>query len=89
MSVSEAEPVGSRISAGALFVLAAGLSWSFTGISLRLAPDLELVAVPGVAEPRHLACAFAEELCDPRAAGRPAAFHAPARIGVIVALRSA
>ena len=25
---------------GALYVLAAGLSWSFTGIFLRLAPDL-------------------------------------------------
>lgn len=42
MTVAEARAAPERgFLVGALYVLAAGLSWSFTGIFLRLAPDLD------------------------------------------------
>jgi drug/metabolite transporter, DME family len=71
--------------AGALFVLAAGLSWSFTGIFLRLAPDLsswQFLTWRSLG----IACAFALILRSQGGAPIQARFVSTGRIGAIVAV---
>jgi drug/metabolite transporter (DMT)-like permease len=70
---------------GALCVLAAGLSWSFTGIFLRLAPHLDTWQFL-VWRNLGVACAFAIVL-RARGAGSPLRrFLATGRVGAIVTL---
>ena len=71
--------------AGALFVLAAGLSWSFTGIFLRFAPDLnswQFLTWRSLG----IACAFALILGSQGGDSIPARFVSTGWIGAIVAL---
>jgi drug/metabolite transporter (DMT)-like permease len=86
MSVSEAEAASHPgFPAGALFVLAAGLSWSFTGVFIRLAPGLNSWQFL-TWRSFGVACAFAFIL---RSQGREpllARLFAMGRTGVVVAL---
>jgi len=86
MSVSEAEAASHPgFPAGALFVLAAGLSWSFTGVFIRLAPGLNSWQFL-TWRSFGVACAFALIL---RSQGREpllARLFAMERTGVVVAL---
>jgi drug/metabolite transporter, DME family len=86
MSVSEAEAESHpSFPTGALFVLAAGLSWSFTGVFIRLAPDLnswQFLTWRSLG----VACAFALILRSRGRAPIVARFSAMGRIGVMVAL---
>jgi drug/metabolite transporter, DME family len=86
MSVSQAKAAShSTFPAGALFVLAAGLSWSFTGVFIRLAPDLnswQFLTWRSLG----VACAFALILRSQGGEPILARLSATGRIGVIVAL---
>ena len=86
MSLSEAEAARRPgFPAGALFVLSAGLSWSFTGVFLRLAPDLsswQFLAWRSLG----VACAFALILRARSGGPIQTRFVSTGRIGVIVAL---
>ncbi len=70
---------------GALYVLAAGLSWSFTGIFLRLAPHLDSWQFL-VWRNFGIACAFGIILRARGAGPLLARFIAMGRVGVVVAL---
>ena len=86
MSVSQAKAAShSPFPAGALFVLAAGLSWSFTGVFIRLAPGLNSWQFL-IWRSFGVACAFALILRSQ--GGQPilARLSAMGRIGVVVAL---
>ena len=86
MSVAEAQAAPGRgYLVGALYVLAAGLSWSFTGIFLRLAPNLDSWQFL-VWRNLGIACAFAIILRARGAGPLLARFIATGRVGVIVAL---
>jgi drug/metabolite transporter (DMT)-like permease len=86
MSVSQAGVALDRgFLAGALYVLAAGLSWSFTGVFLRLAPHLDSWQFL-VWRSLGVACAFAL-LMRARGMGSPVRrFAALGGLGAIVAL---
>jgi drug/metabolite transporter, DME family len=85
MSISEAEAASRPgFHAGALFVLAAGLSWSFTGVFLRLAPGLnswQFLTWRSLG----VACAFALILGSQGRQPIVARLSAMGRIGVLVA----
>jgi len=86
MSVAQARAASERgFLVGALYVLAAGLSWSFTGIFLRLAPDLDSWQFL-VWRNLGVACAFAIILRAQGAGPLLRRFAATGRVGVIVAL---
>jgi drug/metabolite transporter (DMT)-like permease len=86
MSVSEAEATSHPgFPAGALFVLTAGLSWSFTGVFLRLAPGLsswQFLTWRSLG----VACAFALILRSQGGESILARVSAMGRIGAVVAL---
>jgi drug/metabolite transporter (DMT)-like permease len=86
MSVSEAEAAPHpAFPAGALFVLAAGLSWSFTGVFIRLAPGLnswQFLTWRSLG----VACAFALILRSQGGEPILARLSGMGRIGVVVAL---
>ena len=86
MSVSEAEATSHPgFPAGALFVLTAGLSWSFTGVFLRLAPGLsswQFLTWRSLG----VACAFALILRSQGGGSILARVSAMGRIGALVAL---
>ena len=86
MTVSQAHVTSERgFFVGALYVLAAGLSWSFTGIFLRLAPHLDSWQFL-VWRNFGIACAFAIILRAQGAGPLLARFIATGRVGVIVTL---
>ncbi len=86
MTVSQADVASERgFLAGALYVLAAGLSWSFTGIFLRLAPDLDSWQFL-VWRSFGVACAFAIILRARGEGSLLARFVATGPVGAIVAL---
>jgi drug/metabolite transporter (DMT)-like permease len=86
MTVSQAKIASERsFSVGAIYVLAAGLSWSFTGIFLRLAPHLDSWQFL-VWRSLGVACAFALILRTQRAGSLIPRLLATGRLGVVVAL---
>jgi drug/metabolite transporter, DME family len=86
MTVAEAQAAPGRgFLVGALYVLAAGLSWSFTGIFLRLAPDLDSWQFL-VWRNVGVACAFAIILQAQRGGPLLRRFASTGLVGAIVAL---
>jgi drug/metabolite transporter, DME family len=86
MTVSRAHLASERgFLVGALYVLAAGLSWSFTGILLRLAPDLDSWQFL-VWRNFGIACAFGIILRAQGGGALLARFIATGPVGAIVAL---
>jgi len=86
MSVSQAKAAShSPFPAGALFVLAAGLSWSFTGVFIRLAPGLNSWQFL-TWRSFGVACAFTLILRSQGGEPILARLSAMGRIGIIVAL---
>ncbi len=86
MTVAEAREAPERgFLVGALLVLAAGISWSFTGVFLRLAPELDSWQFL-VWRNLGIACAFAIILRARGAGPLVTRFVATGWVGVIVAL---
>jgi len=86
MTVSQTKLASERgFLLGALYVLAAGLSWSFTGVFLRLAPHLDSWQFL-VWRSLGVACAFAIILRVRGAGSLFARFVATGRVGAIVTL---
>jgi DME family drug/metabolite transporter len=86
MTVSHAHAASERgFLVGALYVLAAGLSWSFTGIFLRLAPHLDSWQFL-VWRNLGIACVFAIILRARGGGPLLARFIATGRVGAIVTL---
>jgi drug/metabolite transporter, DME family len=76
-------PAPGRFLAGALYVLAAGLSWSFTGIFLRLAPHLDSWQFL-VWRSLGVACAFVLITRATKSGSFPRRLAAMGRAGVLV-----